>query len=78
MKQDERIADINSTGDFNDTEVVVADDERPQTFASIEYYIIFHYTNEEYFYLSAEEINNLTKYADYIEETEKAFIYGFK
>ena len=73
-----RITDINTLSTFNDTEVELYPDERENTFASIEFYIIFHYTNEGLFYLSDEETKNLEYYADEILDTPKGRIFCYK
>ena len=77
MTTQERIEDLKSLGCFDDTELERDTMGTVNAFKSIEYHLILHYTNEEYFYLSDEWTNNLNV-ADLNEETEKGFIYGFK
>jgi hypothetical protein len=78
MTTKERIADLMSTKEFNDTEIEKDTMGTVNAFKSWEYHLILHYTNEEYYYLSDEWVNALNGNADLNEETEKGFIYGFK
>jgi len=78
MKNKERIKEIEKTKIFGFNEVKKNYDELNNTFISDEFYIIFHYTNEELYYLSDEEETNLKSVADEILDTEKSRIYCFK
>jgi len=78
MTTKERIADLMSTKEFNDTELEKDTMGTVNAFKSWEYHLILHYTNEEYYYLSDEWVNALNGSADLNTETKKGFIYGFK
>ena len=79
MKTEERIEDIFNTGLFNETELKELEGSICYTaFKSIEFYQLFHFTNEELYYLNEEEEENFTGFADLIEDTEKGRIYCFK
>ena len=76
MKNNERILDIESTGNFDKNEIKNFYAILDNSFKSIEYHIIFHFTNEELYY-NSHEIENLEENADFQEETEKGKIYCF-
>lgn len=76
MSEVERIEDIMSIGEFNETEVEACGDVH--NFKSWEYSKILHFTNEEYNFADPEMINRFEGLAALNHETEKAYIYAFK
>lgn len=79
MTVEERKQDILNSSLFLDNEVEqVQNDSNFHVFKSWEYYQIFHLTNEEHYYTSEEEVNNLSGHADEIIDTNKGIIYCFK
>ena len=76
MNNNERILDIESTGNFDKKEVTKNYDDLHNTFKSHAFYIIFHYTNAELYYNSHER-ENLEEYAEEIFRTEKGIFYCF-
>lgn len=78
MNTKERIKDILNTGLFNNNELKELEGNYLSAFKSIEYYQIFHVTNEELYYLNEEEEHNFKESSDLIKDTEKGRIYCFK
>ncbi len=80
MNITERIKDIltNEEISFNQNEIKKHNSLYANVFKSIEYHSILHFTNEEYYYLDVEEVNNLNKIADEQGETKAGFFYCFK
>ena len=76
MTELERVQEIMSVGEFNETEVEACGDVHD--FKSWEYRMILHFTNEEYNFADPEMINRFEGLSDLNHETEKGFVYGFK
>jgi hypothetical protein len=76
MDNNERIKDITSTGNFDSREVTKTYDCFHNSFTSIEFYRIIHYTNAELYYKSYER-ENFEECAEEIIHTEKGIIYCF-
>jgi hypothetical protein len=72
MTIQERILDLQSSGIFNDEELENTNDQN--TFKSWEYWQILHYTNEEWYYVNDDGIEEL---ADERVETDKGIFFCF-
>ena len=77
MKTNERIKDINENGNF-DLNEVKHDKNQFNSFTSIEYYLIFHFTNEEIYFTPDEKREHMEEVAEDIINTEKGIIFCFK
>ena len=75
MKTEQRILDILKTDLFNQNEISVL--QSPHLFKSWEYYNIYHYTNEEYYYLDSETVNVINESCDNIAYTDKGIIFMY-
>lgn len=73
MSIQEKIQDIFSTGIFNDEEI----ESTEGGFKSWAYYQIFHYTNEEWYYVDGELASTLRETADEELQTENGIIFCF-
>ena len=79
--QDTRINDIINSGlGIDISEIKGARNAINGTFvcSSIEYHTIIHLTNEEYYYLDDETINNYIDSADEVVDTDSYLIIAFK
>lgn len=78
MNDNERIADIQEIGIFNNEELEHSGGKNhPHTFKSWEFGQILHYTNAELHYLDGEIQGNLEMLCDSQHMTTKGIIYCF-
>ena len=76
MTEKEMLKDMEKSYNFEKRELQKNEDERPNTFKSWEFYIIFYYTNSQHYYMN-DEIENLKEYSELIQKTEKGIFYCF-
>lgn len=77
MNTNQRLADIQEVGIFNETELEQSNNTSQPTFHSWRYYQILHYTNAELYYLDDQTQEAIEDSCDMQYMTTKGIIYCF-